>query len=204
MISWRVSLSKRWSARRRCLAVLDFITTWGHRGLPKWRKSKKGVEWWDNFSWESVKGQLSVLHLGGDWLTLPQALPYKCLALPGPCAVVAPALPVPQPQARPCQPMRSGRQGERRRCRHAWPHTPPSQLAEWTCLPECVGALCQALRSSMEEVCRGEVSDWRPVGLGCPDAAPVLGPRLSWCCSRRPVIIESKGGRAWAWARPII
>ena len=49
MISWRVSLSKRWSARRRCLAVLDFITTWGHRGLPKWRRSKKGVEWWDNF-----------------------------------------------------------------------------------------------------------------------------------------------------------
>ena len=24
-----------------------------------------------NFSWESVKGQLSVLHLGGDWLILP-------------------------------------------------------------------------------------------------------------------------------------
>ena len=141
MISWRVSLSKRWSARRRCLAVLDFITTWGHRGLPKWRRSKKGVEWWDNFSWESIKGQLSVLHLGGDWLKLPQALPYMCLALPGPCAVVAPALPVDKPQARPCQPMRSGRQGERRRCRHAWPHTPPSQLAGWLGLPECVGAV---------------------------------------------------------------
>ena len=42
------------------------------------------------FSWESVKGQLSVLHLGGDWLLLPQALPYMCLACPGPCAVVAP------------------------------------------------------------------------------------------------------------------
>ena len=136
-MSWRVSLSKRWSARRRCLAVLDFITTWGHRGLPKWRRSKKGVEWWDNFSWESVKGQLSVLHLGGDWLNLPQALPYMCLARPGPCAV----LPARMPQARPCRPMRSGRQGERRRCRHAWLHTPPSRPAGWLGLPECVGAV---------------------------------------------------------------
>ena len=97
---------------------------------------------------------------------LPQALPYKCLALPGPCAVVAPVLPVHKPQAKPCQPMRSGHQGERRRCRHAWPHTPPSQLAGGLGLPESVGALgalCQvlgpALRSSEEEVCRGEASD---------------------------------------------
>ena len=180
MISWRVSLSKRWSARRRCLAVLDFITAWGHRGLPKRRRSKKGVEWWDNFSWESVKGQLSVLHLGGDWLFLPQALPYKCLALPGPCAVT----PARMPQARPCRPMRSGRQGERRRCRHAWPHTPPSQLAGGLGLPGSVGALgalCQALGPALRlsvEVCRGEASvlaAWRPVlsvGLGCLDDDP--------------------------------
>ena len=174
MISWWVSLSKRWSARRRCLAVLDFITTWGHRGLPKRRRSKKGVEWWDNFSWESVKGQLSVLHLGGDWLILPQALPYKCLALPGPCAVT----PARMPQARPCRPMRSGRQGEWRRCRHAWPHTPPSRLAGGLGPPGSVGALCLGVGPGAEAVergVRGERRPWREASVErgvCSEAAP--------------------------------
>ena len=104
----------------------------------------------------------------------------KCLALPGPCAVT----PARMPQARPCRPMRSGRQGERRRCRHAWPHTPPSRLAGGLGLPGSVGALgalCQALGPALRlsvEVCRGEASvlaAWRPVlsvGLGCLDDDP--------------------------------
>ena len=121
------------------------------------------MEWWDNFSWESVKGQLSVLHLGGDWLILPQALPYKCLALPGPC-VVTPARML---QARPCRPMRSGRQGERRRCRHAWPHTPPSRLAGGLGLPVCVGTLCQASCEALGPAMAVErrlLAAWRPEG----------------------------------------
>ena len=59
--------------------------------------------------------------------------------------------------------MRSGRQGERRRCRHAWPHTPPSRPAGGLGLPECVGALgalCLGVGPGAEavEVCRGEAS----------------------------------------------
>ena len=166
MISWRVSLSKRWSARRRCLAVLDFITTWGHRGLPKWRRSKKGVEWWDNFSWESIRGQLSVLHLGGDWLKLPQALPYMRLGRPGPYLCT----PARMPQARPCRPMRSGRQGERQCRRHAWLHTPPSRLAGGLGLPGCMGGAlgaCQASCEACEALCWGYgrlLAAWRPEG----------------------------------------
>ena len=131
------------------------------------------MEWWDNFSGESVKGQLSVLHLGGDWLILPQALPYKCLALPGPCAVT----PARMPQARPCRPMRSGRQGERRRCRHAWPHTPPSRLAGGLGPPGSVG-VCLGVGPGAEAVerdVRGERRPWREASVErgvCSEAAP--------------------------------
>ena len=90
-------------------------------------------------------------------LLLPQALPYMCLARPGPCAVV----PARMPQARPCRPMRSGRQGERRRCRHAWPHTPPSRPAGGLGLPGCVGALCQASCEALGPVLR--LWRWRGV-----------------------------------------
>ena len=97
---------------------------------------------WSTISWESVKGQLSVLHLGGNWLLLPQALPYMRLACPGPYLCTPGCM----PRAGPCRPMRGGRQSERQRCRHAWPHTPRSRLAGGPGLPGCMGALgaCQA------------------------------------------------------------
>ena len=105
--------------------------------------------------------QLSVLHLGGNWLLLPQALPYMRLARPD---LRTPAR---MPRARPCRPMRGGSQGERQRCRHAWPHTLPSRLAGGLGLPGCMGALgascqasCEVFRPGAEamEVCR-----WRGV-----------------------------------------
>ena len=117
---------------------------------------------------------MSVLHLGGDWLILPQALPYKCLALPGPCVVT----PARMPQARPCRPMRSGRQGERRRCRHAWPHTPPSRLAGGLGPPGSVGSLCLGVGPGAEAVergVRGERRPWREASVErgvCSEAAP--------------------------------
>ena len=124
MISWWVSLSKRCSARRRCLAILDFITTWGHKGLPK--KVQEGCGVVGQFSpGRASRGSCQSFTWVETDLLLPQALPYMCLARPGPCAVV----PARMPQARPCRPMRSGRQGERRHCRHAWPHTPRSRPA---------------------------------------------------------------------------
>ena len=85
------------------------------------------------FSWESVKGQLSVLHLGGNWLLLPQALTYMRLVRPGPYL----CMPAPMPRARPCRPMRGGRQGERQRCRHAWPHTPASGRIVYEAMEVC-------------------------------------------------------------------
>ena len=121
---------------------------------------------------------------------LPQALPYKCLALPGPCAVVAPVTPARMPQARPCRPMRSGRQGEWRRCRHAWPHTPPSQLAGGLGLPGSVdapGALCQALGPALRlsvEVCRGEASVEQP-GVLCSLWALAVSMLLLAACKHK-------------------
>ena len=114
-----------------------------------------------NFSWESVKGQLSVLHLGGDWLLLPQALPYMCLARPGPYLCMLACM----PQARPCRPMRSGRQGERQRCRHAWPHTPPSRLAGGLGLPGCMGALGASCQASVKRL-GPALRVWRSAGGG--------------------------------------
>ena len=100
------------------------------------------------------RGSLSVLHLGGDWLLLPQALPYMCLAVPGPCAVV----PARMPQARPCRPMRSGRQGERWRCRHAWLHTPPSRPAGGLGLPGCAVPGAEAVERGVRGERRWEAS----------------------------------------------
>ena len=88
--------------------LLVFLMSWSWSTISPGRASRGSCQ---SFTWVET--------------ILPQALPYKCLALPGPCAVT----PSRMPQARLRRPMRSGRQGERRRCRHAWLHTPPSQLA---------------------------------------------------------------------------
>ena len=96
-------------------------------------------------------------------LLLPQALPFMCLARPGPCTGV----PARMPQARSCRPMRSSRQGERRRCSHAWPHTPPSRPAGGLGLPGCMGALCQASCEALGPAMAVErrlLAAWRPEG----------------------------------------
>ena len=150
-----------------------------------------------NFSWESVKGQLSVLHLGGDWLLLPQALLYMRLAHPGPYLCT----PARMPQARPCWPMRSGRQGDRQRCHHAWLHTPPSRLAGGLGLPGCVGALgalCQASCEALGPALRLWKSAGGEAFAGslASSGVPSLWALAVWCCSRRPVIRRKKRGRA--------
>ena len=68
------------------------------------------------------------------------------------------------PQARPCRPMRSGRQGEQRRCRHAWPHaSQPASRRTGACVG-ALGALCLGVGLGAEavEVCRWRGVCWQP------------------------------------------
>ena len=122
-------------------------------------------------------GQLSVHHLGGNWLLLPQALPYMRLARPGPYL----CMPARMPRAGPCRPMRG--------CLAAHASQPASKRTG----PGCKGALgvCQASCEALGpgavlwlvpmEVCRWRGVCWQP---GVLRGASSLGPGCC-CCSRR-------------------
>ena len=118
-------------------------------------------------------------------LLLPQALPFMCLARPGPCAGV----PARMPQARSCRPMRSGR---------GWAASLPSRLA--------AHASQSASRRTGPAWVRGRAVPgvlWG-VGPGYGSGEASVGSLASWgvaslalavqCCSRRPVK-ESRGAK---------
>ena len=208
MISWRVSLSERWSARRRGLAVLDFITTWGHKGLPKWEKIQEGCGVVGQISWESVKGLLSVRHLGENWLLQPQTCPYKRLARPVPAL----GTPARMPRAGPCQPIREAAT----RVRDSAVVTPgrtrslASQREDWASLrawarwlhARCTVRGVGRMVAAVPEVCQWPGCWYAAVlGLGAPEGSLFpWGP--GWRCGSRQTCNKknTRGGPSFSSA----
>ena len=90
VISWRVSLSEKWSAKRRCFSCPGLVYQLGViEGYPSARTVQVGVEWWDKILGEWQGAAVS----SAPGVELISAAPDTSFYAPGapvPCLMDAP------------------------------------------------------------------------------------------------------------------